>query len=139
MKLSEDPSKTTLADRKLAYRLYGSSDTALLDLMQRHDEPKPEVGQRILCRHPYHPTKRVYVLPTRVEALHSVVWQNGKINVVLPTLRQIQTRVRKELADLRPDHLRMLNPTPYKVSLSDALYQFTQETWLNYTPIGELA
>ena len=43
------------------------------------------------------------------------------------------------LASLRPDHKRTLNPTPYKVSVSNNLYAFLHEMWLENQPVGELA
>lgn len=49
------------------------------------------------------------------------------------------TTVAAELASLRPDHKRTLNPTPYKVSVSNKLYTFLHEMWLENQPVGELA
>uniref|UniRef100_A0A183A1W1 nicotinate phosphoribosyltransferase n=1 Tax=Echinostoma caproni TaxID=27848 RepID=A0A183A1W1_9TREM len=54
------------------------------------------------------------------------------------TLTEARARVQQELATLRPDYKRVLNPTPYKVSLSEQLYTFTYDLWLRMTPIGEL-
>lgn len=39
---------------------------------------------------------------------------------------------------MRPDHMRELNPTPYKVSVSAKLYDFIHFLWLNEAPVGEL-
>ncbi|VDP99753.1 unnamed protein product [Trichobilharzia regenti] len=44
-----------------------------------------------------------------------------------------------ELDTLRSDYKRIVKPTSYKVSVSDELYQFTQELWLSMTPIGEIS
>jgi nicotinate phosphoribosyltransferase len=43
-----------------------------------------------------------------------------------------------QLQALRPDHLRALNPTPYKVSVSEHLYQFLHDLWLAEAPIAEI-
>ena len=40
---------------------------------------------------------------------------------------------------VRPDHARSLNPTPYKVSVSDQLYSFMHRLWMENAPIGELS
>jgi hypothetical protein len=45
---------------------------ALIDLLMRSVEPAPEVGQKVLCRHPFQESKRAYVIPTRVEPLYKV-------------------------------------------------------------------
>lgn len=39
---------------------------------------------------------------------------------------------------MREDHLRTLNPTPYKISLSSKLYDFMHTLWLNESTIAEL-
>lgn len=38
----------------------------------------------------------------------------------------------------REDHIRPLNPTPYKVSVSAELYDFMHRLWLNEAPIQDL-
>lgn len=72
IKLSQEVDKITIPGRKNAYRLYGADSHALIDLLQRCDEPAPQVGTRVLCRHPFQESKRAYVIPTRVETLHKV-------------------------------------------------------------------
>ena len=39
----------------------------------------------------------------------------------------------------REDHLRPLNPTPYKVSVNKELYNFVHEMWLKESPIADLS
>lgn len=99
-------------------RLYSSDGHALIDLLQKVSETPPEVGQKVLCRHPFQESKRAYVIPSRVEPLYKIYWQNGKITQKLPTLELVREKVQKSLKTLRNDHKRTLNPTPYKVSLN---------------------
>jgi hypothetical protein len=40
---------------------------------------------------------------------------------------------------MRPDHLRLLNPTPYKVSVSTQLYNFIHDLWLQEAPIPDIS
>jgi nicotinate phosphoribosyltransferase len=40
---------------------------------------------------------------------------------------------------MRPDHLRLLNPTPYKVSVSSELYSFIHDLWLQEAPIPDIS
>ncbi|KAK2559856.1 Nicotinate phosphoribosyltransferase [Acropora cervicornis] len=138
MKLSQDIEKVTIPGKKEAFRLYGGDGRALLDLMQRCDDTPPSPGKRVLCRHPFDEAKRAYVCPSHVETLYHVYWKNGKICSPLPSLKEIQEHVKSSLTLFRQDHMRGLNPTPYKVSLSDNLYTFMHRLWLNHAPIGEL-
>jgi hypothetical protein len=45
---------------------------ALIDLLMRSIELPPQVGQKVLCRHPFQESKRAYVIPSRVEPLYKV-------------------------------------------------------------------
>ncbi|XP_037809989.1 nicotinate phosphoribosyltransferase isoform X4 [Lucilia sericata] len=139
IKLSQDVEKVTMPGHKNAYRLYSADGHALIDLLQKVTEPPPAVGQKVLCRHPFQESKRAYVIPTHVESLYKIYWQNGKICQQLPTLEQVRERVQMSLKTLRNDHKRTLNPTPYKVSVSDNLYNFIHDLWLQNAPIGELS
>ncbi|KAF7259094.1 Nicotinic acid phosphoribosyltransferase [Paragonimus skrjabini miyazakii] len=139
MKLSAVVDKVTLPGSKQVYRLYSKCGNALLDILQRIGEPTPKVGERILCRHPGEASKRAFVVPARVEETLKLFWKDGKPTRSLPTLQQSRERVQQELATLRSDYKRPLNPTPYKVSLSEELYSFTFDLWLRMTPIAELS
>lgn len=68
-----------------------------------------------------------------------IYWQNGTIQQTLPTLEEVREKVQSSLRSLRNDHKRTLNPTPYKVSVSDELYSFIHTLWLANAPIGELS
>lgn len=104
-----------------------------------------QVGERILCRHPFTESKRAYVVPQRVEELLQCYWPgNSGMNPKevwfrvfdcnaywqcalfytslevdmkedLPPLKEIRQRCINQLEQMRPDHMRRLNPTPYKV------------------------
>lgn len=63
-------------------------------------------------------SKRVYVTPTRVEEM-LVVHFDGAPTVQPLSLQVLRQRARDSLAKLREDVLRPLNPTPYKVSVSE--------------------
>ncbi|XP_067145209.1 nicotinate phosphoribosyltransferase isoform X1 [Centruroides vittatus] len=139
IKLSLDVSKVTIPGCKNAYRLYGQDGYALIDLLQQTEEAAPQMGERVLCRHPFQESKRAYVIPTKVESLYQKYWENGKVCCELPTLIDIRQRVKSSLQTLRSDIKRNLNPTPYKVSVSDQLYQFMHNLWLENAPIGELS
>lgn len=136
IKLSEDPVKTTLPDVKQAFRIWGEAGYPLLDLLTTLDEI-PEVGKPMLARHPFEEMKRVHVIPTRVEPLHQLVW-DGRVCVPFPTITELHQRTLTQLAGFRSDHLRPMNPTRYKVSVSDRLYRYLHELWSQEAPIPEL-
>ena len=129
----------TMPGYKKAYRLYGRDGYAILDLLQLPDEDPPRIYERFICRHPFEESKRAFVTPHRVEILHSVVWDNGEVMVGSLDLVKVREKVIGNLKSLRSDHVRSLNPTPYKVSVSDRLYQFIHNLWLESAPIGELS
>jgi len=138
IKLSQDVEKVTMPGKKKAYRLYGMDGFPILDLLQMPHEPAPEAGVRVLCRHPFSESRRAYVSPYKVEELYTLVWKDGKRVGEQRSLESIRQYAQESLRALRPDHKRSLNPTPYKVSVSDKLYQFIHKLWLENAPIGEL-
>uniref|UniRef100_A0A453BZF6 nicotinate phosphoribosyltransferase n=1 Tax=Aegilops tauschii subsp. strangulata TaxID=200361 RepID=A0A453BZF6_AEGTS len=126
--------------KKRCFRLYGKEGYPLVDIMIRESEPSPKAGERILCRHPFLESKRAYVVPQHVEELLHCYWpgSSDKPRAELPPLLKIRSRCMQQLEKLRPDHIRRLNPTPYKVSVSAKLYEFIHYLWLNEAPVGEL-
>jgi len=139
IKLSQDVEKVTMPGKKAAYRLYSNDGHALIDLLQRPDEAVPEVNKRVLCRHPFQESKRAWVIPSKVEPLYTCWWDEGTLTQPYPSLQDIRENVQKSLKTLRQDHKRSLNPTPYKVGVSDELYHFLHNLWLDNQPIGELS
>lgn len=139
IKLSQDVEKVTMPGKKMAYRLYSNDGHALIDLLLRPDESPPEVNKRVLCRHPFQESKRAWVIPSKVEALYTCWWENGQVPIDYPSLAEIRQNVQDSLKILRQDHKRSLNPTPYKVGVSDDLYHFIHDLWLENQPIGELS
>ncbi|KAJ7533616.1 hypothetical protein O6H91_13G057100 [Diphasiastrum complanatum] len=140
IKLSEDFSKVTIPGKKQCFRLYGNEGYPLVDLMIGENEPLPKVQERILCRHPFQESKRAYVVPQRVEALYKCYWagKSGFKQEPLPSLDASRRHCQQQLATMRPDHMRSLYPTPYKVSVSAKLYDYIHFLWLSEAPVGEL-
>ena len=72
-----------------------------------------------------------------------VFWRDGKIipgaSSQMPSIKEIRDRAISQINGLRDDHKRDLNPTPYKVSISDRLYNDLHNLWLVNAPIGELS
>ncbi|MCL7024542.1 hypothetical protein MKW94_001908 [Papaver nudicaule] len=140
IKLSEDVSKVSIPCKKRCFRLFGKEGYPLVDIMTGVNEPPPKVSERILCRHPFNESKRAYVVPQQVEELLKCYWSgdSGAPREELPPIKKIRDRCIQQLDQMRPDHMRRLNPTPYKVSVSAKLYDFIHFLWLNEAPVGEL-
>ena len=140
IKLSQDISKVLIPGRKRVYRLSGKDGKLLLDVMLLHDEPPPKVGERFICRHPFIERKRAAVTPSKVDELHVVVYQGGRI---IPRANRSYEEaiaiVPHQLAMVRSDILRYINPTPYKVSVSENLFTFLHNLWQAETPVAELS
>lgn len=130
--------KVTIPGRKNLYRLFGRDGTTLCDLLTHFDENPPLANERILCRHPFLEKKRAYVTPSSVRSMYHLVWSDGQIQYSLPSWNHCKNYCQKEIESLRKDHRRYLNPTPYKVSLSDQLFSFMHQLWMESVPIGEL-
>jgi nicotinate phosphoribosyltransferase len=159
IKLSQDIAKVTIPATKEVYRLFGSEGIPILDLIIRQGEMPPAAGRRVLCRHPFDEKKRAFVTPSVVLPLLRLCWV-GK-NAVLtpeetsqvqfhspraqsyrypfPTLAALRDFVFLQLDLFRKDHLRPLNPTPYKISVSPELYHFIHDLWMKEIPVTELS
>merc|ERR1712023_258972 len=109
--------------------------------MLGEQEPAPEPSKRLLCRHPFIERKRVYVTPASVMPLLECVWdgQRGGVMSPLPSSDEVRAYVEEQLSLCREDHLRSLNPTPYKVSISEHLYTYVHMLWMDNVPIPDLA
>jgi nicotinate phosphoribosyltransferase len=109
--------------------------------MLKEGEPAPAPGQRLLCRHPFDSKKRAYVTPACVQPLLHLVWDGAKGGIqpgALQTLEESRAHAMAQLHVIREDTLRHLNPTPYKVSVSEALHNLLHTLWEHEAPIGVL-
>jgi nicotinate phosphoribosyltransferase len=137
IKLSQELSKITIPGKKEAYRLFSEDGYSLLDLMIRVGDKPPEPEKRVLCHHPFDHIKRVYVTPSKVIPLHHCVWDGKRVHPEA-TLKESRDYVLTQLRGTREDHLRDVNPTPYKVSVSEELYNYVYHLWTEETPVTEL-
>lgn len=141
IKISQEVEKITIPGLKVAYRLYNSAGCPVVDLLQSTSEPPPMPGARILCRHPFQETKRAYVTPSSVQPLHQTIWDGGYQDQYKPpfiSLNKLRDYVMEQVGTLREDHMRPINPTPYKVSVSSELYNKLHSLWLDESPIPDI-
>lgn len=137
IKLSQDVGKVTIPAKKEVYRLTGNENKPIIDLMIQVGEAPPKVGERIFCRHPFEEAKRVNVIPKQIIPLHKMVW-DGKMKYPPARNSEIRNYVIQQLTNFRADHLRHLNPTPYKVAVSQGLYEYIHGLWMKEAPITTL-
>ena len=139
IKLSQDIAKVMIPGAKKIYRLLDSQGQPLVDLITKGSEPAPKVGQRVLCRHPFQENKRANVVPSAVITLQNVIWDGPKGLSEEPlSPDDVRAYALMQLHMVRSDITRPLNPTPYKVSVSQELYDFLHMLWQENMPIEEL-
>uniref|UniRef100_A0A6G1SBS3 Nicotinate phosphoribosyltransferase n=1 Tax=Aceria tosichella TaxID=561515 RepID=A0A6G1SBS3_9ACAR len=112
--------KSMITCRKSVYRLYSDDNQALVDLMIGNGEQAPKAGHPVLCKHPFDPNQQCVIKPNRVEPLLHL-WWDGKLIKKMQSIEEIRTNCLNSLTHLREDIKRFMNPTPYKVSVSDEL------------------
>jgi len=147
MKLSQDIGKLTIPGNKEVYRLIGKDDVPLLDMIIRKGETAPLANRRILAQHPFDGKKRVFVTPKIAIPLLTLVWSGSRddgesvdgIRIKMPSLEKLRAFRDAQVSIMREDHLRSLNATPYKVSVSTSLYTFLHDLWNRVVPIPELS
>lgn len=120
-KSSSSTGKTMIACRKSSYRLYSDDNQAVVDLLVGDNEPIPKAGHEVSCRHPFDPDRRCVIRPARVEPLLHL-WWDGRRTKTLPGIEDMRKNCSDSLTSLREDIKRFVNPTPYKVSVSDELF-----------------
>lgn len=159
IKLSQDPGKITIPGRKEAFRLVGAEGVPILDVVVRVGEARPAPGRRMLCRHPADDKKRAFVTPSVVIPLLRLVWKGSKtafegdaeaaaaaglpatgvnLRAPFPHIEEVRSFVAAQLTMLREDHVRHLNPTPYKVSVSQELFGYMNDVLMEAMPVPEL-
>jgi nicotinate phosphoribosyltransferase len=138
IKVSDDVTKMTIPGRKEVYRLLGDERRPLLDLMTETEGFVPGAGERILCRHPFLEGKRVFVVPREVVPLLRCVWE-GYRTYAFPTPDMVRKYVLNQIFAMRPDHLKAVDPTPYKVSVCEDLYRSIHQMWMREAPITEIS
>ncbi|MCX6744874.1 MAG: nicotinate phosphoribosyltransferase [Candidatus Parcubacteria bacterium] len=142
IKKSEDAVKITIPGRKNTYRLYRLEDGAYLDLLTMADEEAPLHHQKTLCQHPFDPNKKIWLTPYAVEPLNQLMW-DGQLTKdgekeLARSLMEKRDLVKSQIERLRPDYLRFTNPTPYKVAVSQKLYNYIQQLMKETTIVPEV-
>jgi nicotinate phosphoribosyltransferase len=121
IKVSGEPSKSTIPGRKRLWRVTGSDGNFEMDVIALDGE---EVGPGDEVFDPGHPLRHAPIPKgTKLEDLRSVVVERGIRKCPPSALPAIAKRAAKELRCLPEGSLRFMNPHRYKVALSPKLHE----------------
>lgn len=132
IKLSENPAKISIpgGPKRLLRFADGQSGMYIADLMALPDEPLPDPGESYLLFDPVHPWKKKRVRGFKVLELTRPFVAEGARTRAYPTdaeaVAAARARLLEERAKFWPEYLRLVNPEPYPVDLSQALWGLRQ-------------
>ena len=122
IKLSDNPVKVTLPGRQELYRLYDAQGMAVADLIALDDEVI-DPNRPLTIFDPQDTWKRMTLSGFTAKKLLAPFIRGGQPVGALPTLRQIQEYRARDEQTIWEQHLRLVNPTAFKVDWSDKLWQ----------------
>ncbi|XP_070604496.1 nicotinate phosphoribosyltransferase [Erythrolamprus reginae] len=122
LKVTEDPEKTTLPGRKVAYRLWDEAGFPCMDVMALAEESAPTAGQEVEYWSLGGNEKSGKVTPSAVEILHVDYFKDGQVCRPLPTLLEVKAHAQTSLDKLNPVHKRLQDPEAYQVTVTRKLY-----------------
>jgi len=126
IKLSDNPEKITLPGAHEVYRLYDENGMAIADLLALRDE-SIDFTQPLTIFHPKDTWKKMRLENYTARKLLEPLIRGGEAAGPDQTLKEIQAYREKEEKTIWEQHLRLVNPQPYKVDLSDRLWQLQQD------------
>lgn len=126
IKISENPIKIINPGKKRVYRIYDKkTDKAIADLIalddEKYDESKP-----LTIFDPVHTWKQMTITDYKMRDMLVPIYRQGRLLYKIPSLSQIQTYAKKEIASFWPEYMRLTRPQSYKVDLSRPLYDLRQ-------------
>lgn len=120
IKISSNPAKTTIPGRKQIYR-WEANGRYLGDCLATMEESKP-----LQMRHPDITYKQTEIIAEQLHPLLEARLSGGNPVRRGDTLDQSRDWVQQEVAKLPIEHRRLANPHPYRVGLSDQLFEMRQ-------------
>jgi len=130
IKLSNDIVKVLIPGSKQVYRLYGEDGRPTKDFMTSEDEDEPKVGSPVMCRDPYKEEAFEEVKPTRVEKLHSVVWdKHNGVAIKLPTVQESKELVEKGKESFNDAVTALTKAKAHPVCVSDKVFDELHRMW----------
>lgn len=121
IKISENPAKITLPGIKRVVRIYNEEGMAQADLILLEHETI-DTSKPLTIFDPVNTWKRTTFDRYSIRDLLVPIFQAGKQEYKSPSLIQIQSYCKEEMATLWDQYKRRRNPHVYKVDLSKELY-----------------
>ncbi|MDD6551491.1 MAG: nicotinate phosphoribosyltransferase [Lachnospiraceae bacterium] len=127
IKVSDSVEKITNPGLKDVYRIYDKCGHAIADLITGHGE---DVDMRKPYRFvdPIEPWKVREFTDCSAKSLQQLVIKDGKLEIELPTVREIQKYVREQLDnEIWPEEQRFENPHRHYVDMSPKYYELKMD------------
>jgi nicotinate phosphoribosyltransferase len=121
IKVSNNAAKTTNPGIKQVYRFFNKDGSAAADLIALEEEVIPEDRPYTFYHPMYFHDKFTLADYGRVKLMLSLKMKDGKRLNGMPSIKDLQKRVKTNLKDFDTSYKRIINPHIYKVSLSEKL------------------
>jgi nicotinate phosphoribosyltransferase len=121
IKLSDNPAKVTLPGVQELYRIYAPGGKAAADLIALADE-EIDVGSPLTLFDPQETWKRMTLQEFTAKKLLEPLVAGGKAAGPSPALADIRAHRAREEASVWEQHLRLVNPSAFKVDWSEKLW-----------------
>ena len=126
IKISETAEKITTPHLKKLYRIFNKENgQPVADYITMADEPKPE-GNSIVIFDPVDTWKRKRCENVEIRPIQERIFDHGKCVYQSPSLKEIQSYCRDQVAHLWDEVKRFENPHNYYVDLSQKLWDIKQ-------------
>lgn len=126
IKLSDNPVKVTLPGNQELYRLYSQDQMAVADYITLSDE-QPDFSKPLIIFDPVDTWKKMTLEHYTAKKLLMPLFRQGKLIADLPSLQDIQQYRLAEENTIWEQHLRINNPSPFKVDWSDRLWKLRNQ------------
>jgi nicotinate phosphoribosyltransferase len=124
IKISANPEKVSAPGVKELYRIVnGQTGKAEADYLALRDEDDVRLGKRIKLFDPIHPYIHKYIKNYKAIPLLAPIIKDGNLVAELPSLDEIRSYHREQMALFWPEHLRKMNPESYPVDLSTKAWE----------------
>lgn len=126
IKLSDNPIKVTLPGKQELYRLYTEDGMAAADLVTLYDE-KIDESQPLTIFDPVDTWKKMTLTNYKAVKMLSPMVVDGQRVFEKESLEDIRARREKQEATIWHQHLRLINPSAFKVDWSDRLWKLRSD------------
>merc|ERR1719320_568252 len=127
IKLSEDPLKRTIPGKKNAFRVFDKHDKPICDVMAAAEEGELRYGDGVKHRFVYfsgaNDGKVEVVEVVKIRNLLNRCWSRGTVQCAIPSIQELRSFCMKCVNDLPEKHRRRNNPEPYRLFLTEKLYE----------------